>query len=52
LPVTRDDRVCEEINGPFVYELRGTRAIAKGWLALHESWTIVRFTEAGTAMFA
>jgi hypothetical protein len=28
------------------------RAIAKGWLDLHESGTYVRFTEAGAAPFA
>jgi hypothetical protein len=28
------------------------RAIAKGWLVLHESGTYVKFTEAGAAMFA
>jgi hypothetical protein len=27
-------------------------AIAKGWLALHESGTYVKFTEAGVALFA
>jgi hypothetical protein len=32
--------------------MRGTRAIARGWLALHESGTFVRFTEAGTTTFA
>jgi hypothetical protein len=49
----------EKINGPFLYQLRGTpykagfeRAIAKAWLWLHESGTYVEFTEAGAAMFA
>jgi hypothetical protein len=28
------------------------RAIAQGWLWLHESGTYVKFTEAGAAMFA
>jgi hypothetical protein len=58
----QDGRVyIEKINGPFIYELRGTpaeykagldRAIAKGWLVLHESGTYVKFTEVGAAMFA
>jgi len=58
----QDGRIyIEKINGPFIYELRGTpaeykagldRAIAKGWLVLHESGTYVKFTEVGAAMFA
>ncbi len=49
------------INGPFLFELKGTPAeykagldyaIANGWLELHESGTFVRFTEAGAALFA
>jgi hypothetical protein len=57
-----DNRILiEKINGPFLYELRGTpaeykagldRAIEKGWLDLHESGTFVRFTRAGAALFA
>ena len=49
-----DGRVpIERINGPFLYELKGTpevykagldRAIEKGWLVLHESGTFVCFT--------
>ena len=44
-----------------VYQLKGTpaeyragleRAIANGWLWLHESGTYVKFTEACAAMFA
>lgn len=51
----------EKINGPFIYELKGTpaeykagleRAIAVGWLWLHESGTYVKFTETGAALFA
>jgi hypothetical protein len=51
----------EQITGPFLFELKGTpaeykagldRAIANGWLWLHESGTYVKFTEAGAAMFA
>ena len=53
----QDGRIyIEKINGPFLFELKGTpaeykagllRAIEKGWLELHESGTYVRFTEAG-----
>ena len=51
----------EKINEPFLYKLKGTpaeykvgleRAIANGWLALHESGSYVKFTEAGAALFA
>jgi len=28
------------------------RALAKGWLVLHESGTYVKFTETGAALFA
>jgi hypothetical protein len=58
----RDGRIyIEKINGPFLFELKGTpaeykagllRAIEKGWLELHESGTYVRSTEAGAALFA
>jgi hypothetical protein len=58
----QDGRIyIEKINGPFIYELKGTpaeykagleRAIANGWLWLHESGTFVKFTEAGAALFA
>jgi hypothetical protein len=58
----QDGRIyIEKINGPFPYQLKGTpaeykagleRAIANGWLWLHESGTYVKFTEAGAAMFA
>jgi hypothetical protein len=53
--------LIEKINGPFLYELRGTpveykagldRAIANGWLVLHESGTFVKFTQAGADLFA
>jgi hypothetical protein len=57
-----DDRIyIEKINGPFLYELKGSpaeykaglhRAIERGWLVLHESGTYVKFTEAGAALFA
>jgi hypothetical protein len=58
----QDGRIyIEKINGPFLFELKGTpaeykagllRAIENGWLELHESGTFVRFTEAGAALFA
>lgn len=58
----QDGRIyIEKINGPFLFELKGTpaeykagltRAIEKGWLALHESGTYVKFTQAGAELFA
>jgi hypothetical protein len=58
----QDGRIyIEKINEPFLYQLKGTpaeykagldRAIANGWLILHESGTYVRFTDAGAALFA
>ena len=58
----QDGRIyIEKINGPFLYEMKGTPAeykagldyaIAKGWLILQESGTFVKFTEAGVAVFA
>jgi hypothetical protein len=58
----QDGRIyIEKINAAFLYQLKGTpaeyragleRAIANGWLWLHESGTYVKFTEAGAAMFA
>jgi hypothetical protein len=57
-----DGRILiERLNGPFLYELKGTpaeykagldRAIANGWLVLHESGTFVKFTQAGADLFA
>jgi hypothetical protein len=57
-----DGRIhIEKVNAPFLYEERGSPAeykagldlaVARGWLALHESGTYVRFTEAGAALFA
>jgi hypothetical protein len=50
----------ERINGPFLYEHKGSLAeykagfdlaIAKGWLWLHESGTYVKFTETGAQLF-
>jgi hypothetical protein len=58
----QDGRIyIEKINGPFIFELKGTPAeykagldlaLAKGWLEMHESGTYVKFTEAGAALFA
>jgi hypothetical protein len=58
----QDGRIyIEKINGPFLFELKGSpaeykagldRAIERGWLVLHESGTYVKFTEAGAALFA
>ena len=58
----QDGRIhIEKINGPFLYQLKGTpaeykagldRAISNGWLWLHESGTYVKFTESGAMLFA
>lgn len=58
----QDGRIyIEKINEPFIYQLKGTpaeykagleRAIANGWLVLHESGTYVKLTDAGAALFA
>ena len=58
----QDGRIhIKKINGPFLYQLKGTpaeykagleRAIANGWLWPHKSSTFVKFTEAGAAMLA
>jgi hypothetical protein len=58
----QDGRIyIEKINGPFLFELKGTPAqykagldlaIERGFLVLHESGTFVRFTPAGTELFA
>jgi hypothetical protein len=58
----QDGRIyVEKINGPFLFQLRGTpaeykagldRAIANGWLWLHESGTYVKFTDSGAVLFA
>ena len=58
----QDGRIhIELINGPFLYELRGSPAeykagldlaIERGWLWLHESGTYVKFTQAGAELFA
>jgi hypothetical protein len=37
---------------PVEYKAGLDRAIANGWLVLHESGTFVRFTQAGADLFA
>jgi hypothetical protein len=58
----QDGRIhIEKINGPMLYQFKATpaeykaglnRAIARGWLVLHESGTYVKFTQAGADLFA
>jgi hypothetical protein len=58
----QDGRIfIELINGPFLYEHKGSPAeykagldlaIARGWLLLHESGTYVKFMPAGAELFA
>jgi hypothetical protein len=58
----QDGRIfIEEINAPFLFDLRATLAeygaglklaIERGWLQMHESGTYVKFTQAGAEMFA
>jgi len=58
----QDGRIfIEKINGPFLFGDKGTPAeygaglalaIERGWLVLHRSGTFVRFTQAGTDLFA
>jgi len=60
--VVQDGRIyIEKINGPFLFKEKGTPAeykagldlaITHGWLALHESGTYVKFTQAGAELFA
>jgi hypothetical protein len=40
------------LPGAAEYEAGLDRAIANGWLVLHESGTFVRFTQAGADLFA
>ena len=57
----QDGRIhIELINGPFLYELRGSPAeykagldfaIERGWLWKHESGIYVKFTQAGSELF-
>lgn len=58
----QDGRIhVEKINGPFLFEHGGlpaeysaglTLAIARGLLWMHESGTFVKFTQAGSEMYA
>jgi hypothetical protein len=58
----REGRIhIEKINGPMLLAEKATpaeykagldRAIAEGWLVLHESGTYVKFTQAGAELFA
>ena len=58
----QDGRIhIEKINGPFLFREGGSPAeykaglepaLARGWLWRHESGTYVRFTPAGTELFA
>jgi hypothetical protein len=62
VPAIQDGRIhIEKINGPFLFEFKGSPAeygagldlaIAKGWLWKHESGTYVKFTQAGADLFA
>ena len=57
----QDGRIyIEKINGPFLFEDKGTPAeysaglklaIERGWLELHESGTYVRMKQAGADLF-
>ncbi len=58
----QDGRIyIEKINGPFLFQDRGTPAeysaglavaIERGWLTMHESGTFVRLSQAGADLFA
>jgi hypothetical protein len=58
----QDGRIhIEKVNGPFLFELKGTpdqylaglkHAIERGWIVLHESGTYLKFTQAGAEMLA
>ena len=58
----QDGRIyIEKLNGPFLFGDKGTPAeysaglelaVARGWLALHESGSYVEFTAAGADLFA
>jgi hypothetical protein len=62
IEAVQDSRIfIELINGPFLFELRGSPAeykaaldlgIARGWLWKHESGTYMKLTQAGTDLFA
>jgi len=58
----QDGRIhIELLNGPMLFEHKATPAeysaglklaIERGWLAMHESGTYVKFTQAGAELFA
>ncbi len=58
----QDGRIhIEKINGPFLYEFKGSPAeygaglklaLERGWLWMHESGTYVKLTQAGADLFA
>jgi hypothetical protein len=58
----QDGRIhVEKINGPFLFQDMASPAeygagvklaIERGWLAMHESGTFVRFTPQGAELFA
>ena len=58
----QDGRIfIEEINGPFIFGLKGAvaeysaglnLAIERGWLTLDRSGTYVKFTQTGAKLFA
>jgi hypothetical protein len=60
--VVQDGRIdIEKVNGPFLFEVKGTPAqylagiklaIKIGWIVLHESGTYLKFTQAGANLFA
>jgi len=60
--VVQDGRIdIEKVNGPFLFEVKGTPAqylagiklaIKCGWIVLHESGTYLKFTQAGSDLFA
>ena len=53
--------LVERINGPFLFELKGTPAeykagldlaIERGWLEMHDSGTFVKLTQGDSDLFA
>jgi hypothetical protein len=58
----QDGRIhIEKVNGPFLFEIKGTPAqyragldyaIEHGWIEMHRSGTFIRFTQAGAELFA
>jgi hypothetical protein len=58
----QDGRIhIEKVNGPFLFEIKGTPAqykagltyaIERGWIEMHRSGTFIRFTQSGADLFA